>query len=200
MNRTRVLLADDHAIVTEGLTRLLQEKYDLVGSARNGAQLVEMARELEPDVVVSDVAMPGLSGLEALRRLRSEGVATPFVFLTMHTDAALAEEAMRAGASGFVLKHCAGEELVGAIDTVVRGGKYSTAQVAHDGDTARLTPRQRQVLKLLADGAAMKEIASALGVSLRTVETHKYEMMRVLRVQSNAELIRWAVRHGITEG
>ncbi len=201
MTRTKVLLADDHALVAEGISRLLEEKYELVGAARDGDELVELARKLQPDLVVTDVAMPGLSGLEALRRLRGEGNAARFVFLTMHADPQLADEAFRAGASGFVLKHCAGEELVGAIDEVVRGGTYSTPRLARDEDaTPRLTPRQRQVLRLVADGKPMKEIAASLGVSLRTVETHKYEMMRVLRVQSNAELVRWAVRHGLTEG
>lgn len=202
MARTRVLLADDHAIVAEGLARLLGERYDLVGAARDGLELVELARRLRPDVVVSDIAMPGLSGLEALRRLRKEGVPARFVFLTMHADPQLADEALRAGASGFVLKHCAGEELLGAIDDVVRGAIYATPRVSREDEGAppRLTPRQRQVLRLVADGKPMKEIAAILGVSLRTVETHKYEMMRVLRVQSNAELVRWAVRHGVTEG
>ena len=202
MARTRVLLADDHAIVAEGLARLLGERYDLVGAARDGLELVELARRLRPDVIVSDIAMPGLSGLEALRRLRKEGVPARFVFLTMHADPQLADEALRAGASGFVLKHCAGEELLGAIDDVVRGAIYATPRVSREDESAppRLTPRQRQVLRLVADGKPMKEIAAILGVSLRTVETHKYEMMRVLRVQSNAELVRWAVRHGVTEG
>jgi DNA-binding NarL/FixJ family response regulator len=200
MTRTRVLLADDHALVAEGISRLLAERYELVGAARDGDELVDLARRLQPDLVVTDVAMPGLSGLEALRRLRAEGSDARFVFLTMHADPQLADEAFRAGASGFVLKHCAGEELVGAIDEVVRGGTYKTPRLARDDDAApRLTPRQRQVLRLVADGKPMKEIAASLGVSLRTVETHKYEMMRVLRVQSNAELVRWAVRHGITE-
>ncbi len=201
MARTRVLLADDHAIVAEGLARLLEERYELVGAARDGLQLVELARRLRPDVIVSDIAMPGLSGLEALRRLRAQGDETRFVFLTMHADPQLADEALRAGASGFVLKHCAGEDLVGAIEDVVRGGTYVTPRVGREdeGVPPRLTPRQRQVLRLVADGKPMKEIAAILGVSLRTVETHKYEMMRVLRVQSSAELVRWAVRHGLTE-
>ena len=161
--RTTVLLADDHAIVLEGLASLLRGEFTLVGTVADGARLLETARQLRPDVIVTDVAMPGMGGLEALRRLKAEAIAAKVIFLTMHADAQLAAEALRAGASGFVVKHAAGKELIAAIQTVLRGGTYVTPLIASDVLTALaeggtpgegpLTPRQREVVRLIADGA-----------------------------------------------
>jgi len=206
MRRATVLLADDHAIVTEGIASLLREEFSLVGTVADGPRLLEAARELQPDVIVTDIAMPGMSGLEALRRIREDGLAAKVIFLTMHADAELAAEAFRAGASGFVVKHSAGKELITAIREVLDGRAYLTPRLAGDALTAatgraksgrRLTPRQREVLRLIADGRTMKEIAAALGLSARTVETHKYEMMQVLGVRTTAELIRHAIEQGL---
>jgi DNA-binding NarL/FixJ family response regulator len=208
MRRATVLLADDHAIVLEGLASLLRSEFSLVGTVADGAGLLEAARQLRPDVIVTDVAMPGMSGLEALRRLKAEPTAVKVVLLTMHADAQLAAEALRAGASGFVVKHAAGKELIAAIHTVLRGGKYLPPHLASDVLTSladrgisgvrTLTPRQRQVASLIAEGRTMKEVAAALGLSPRTVETHKYQIMEALGLQTTAELIRYALEHGLT--
>ena len=207
MRRPKVLLADDHTIVAEGLKSLLKDHYDLVGTVSDGGQLVEAARTLRPDVIVTDLSMPVLSGLDALRRLKAELLDAKVIFLTMHADARVATEAFRAGARGFLLKQGAGEELITAIEDVLNGRTYLTPRLTKDvftnltassRDKLALTPRQRDVLRLLADGKRMKEIASILGLSTRTVETHKYEMMHTLGLGSTAELVRYALKHGVT--
>src|SRR5262245_34170008 len=203
-----ILLADDHVVVAEGLATLLSRTFSLVGTVADGQQLLKAARQLKPDVIVSDLAMPGMSGLEALRRLRADGLTARVIFLTMHADADLAAEALRAGASGFIVKHAAGHELVAAIHTVLRGKTYLTPSLAQDVVTAMaegggasrgtLTPRQREVVRLIADGRTMKEVADILRLSPRTVETHKYQIMRVLGLTTTADLIRYAIEHNLT--
>jgi DNA-binding NarL/FixJ family response regulator len=206
--RTRVLLADDHAIVAEGLATLLKDHFELVGVVGNGSELIDAARKLRPDVIVADISMPVVSGLEALRRLKAVRSEAKVIFLTMHADAQLATEAFRAGASGYVLKQSAGEELIAAIQEVLQGRTYLTPLMTKDviakfteitPPTVKLTPRQREVLRLIAEGRRMKEIAAILELSTRTVETHKYEMMRGLGVESTAELVRYAVQIGLVE-
>jgi DNA-binding NarL/FixJ family response regulator len=209
MHRATVLIADDHTIVMEGLVSLLKDRFEVVGAVSDGAQLIEAAARLRPDVIVTDVSMPGLSGIEALRKLKAGRTTAKVVVLTMHADAQLATEAIRAGASGFLVKQSAGEELVNAITEVLQGRIYLTPVVTKDviatiSDPSRsaevpLTPRQREVLKHIAEGRRMKEIASILKLSTRTVETHKYEMMQALGVQSTAELVRYAIHHGLAE-
>lgn len=205
MSRPTIMIADDHAIVVEGLVSLLKENYDVVGTAPDAAQLIEAARRLRPDVVVTDVSMPGVSGIEAVRQLTGEGIAAKVIVLTMHADAELATLAMQAGASGFVVKHAAGEELLTAIQDVLQGRLYLTPAVTREvlarmadpskQAATRLTGRQREVLRLIAEGRRMKEIAGILSLSTRTVETHKYDMMHALGLQSTAELVRYAVQH-----
>jgi DNA-binding NarL/FixJ family response regulator len=205
--RPKVLLADDHAIVTEGLATLLKDYFDLVGIVGNGSEMIDAARQLRPDVIVADIAMPVLSGLQALRQLKAAKNGAKVIFLTMHADPELATEAFRAGASGYVLKHSAGEELITAIREVLQGRIYLTPLITKDVITAltapkpavNLTPRQREVLRLIAEGRRMKEIAAILDLSTRTVETHKYEMMRSLGVESTAELVRYAIQIGLVE-
>lgn len=208
MRRATVLIADDHAIVVDGLASLLKEHFDVVGAVGDGQRLLEEAARLRPDIVVTDVSMPGLSGMDALRRLKAERADVKVVLLTMHASGELASQAMRAGASGFVVKQAAGEELVTAIHEALRGHVYLTPAVTRDAiaalegpdrPEARLTPRQREVLKLVVEGRRMKEIAGILGLSARTVETHKYEMMETLGVQSTAELVRYAIEHRLVE-
>lgn len=210
MSRARVLLADDHTIVAEGLESLLGDEFDLVGSVRDGAALVEAARRLRPEVIVTDVSMPVLNGLDAIRELRRQGIVAKVVVLTMHADAQLASEAFRAGAAAYVLKHSAGDELIAAVREVLRGRTYVTARIAKDVQAAlaesdrrpaarsmRLTSRQRQVLQLVAEGRTMKEIAAALNVSARTAESHKYQMMQALGARTTADLVRYAVQIGL---
>ena len=206
MRRPTVLIADDHTILAEGLVSLLQDTFDVVGTVADGSLLIETAERLRPDVIIADINMPTISGLEALTRLKKRGVDSKFIILTMQGEASIATRAMRAGASGFLLKHSAGEELLGAIQEVLHGRFYLTPAVTREvldtlksetGEpTIELTPRQREVLRLIVEGRRMKEIGAILHLSTRTVETHKYEMMRVLGVQSTAELVRYALQHG----
>ena len=210
--RPRVLLADDHLLVAEALTSLLTPEFDLVGVVEDGRALLEAAGKLHPDVIVADVSMPHLNGIDALAQLRQGGDRTPVVFLTMHRDVTFARRALDAGASGFVLKHSASVELVAAIRAALQGKTYLTPQLAGEvleamkegseqaGDpVASLTPRQREVLQLLAEGRSAKEIAANLGISARTVEFHKNQMMENLDLHTNAELIHFAIKHGLVE-
>jgi len=207
VSRATVLLADDHAILLEGLVTLLEREFSLAGTVTDGARLIEAARKLRPDVIVTDLAMPGMSGLEALHRLRADKIPAKVIFLTMHADAQLAAEALRAGASGFVVKHAAGKELVAAIHEVLRGGTYVTPQLSSEvlhrlaehgpAGAGPLTTRQREVVSLLAAGRTMKEVAAALGLSPRTVETHKYQIMETLGLKTTADLIRYALEQGL---
>jgi len=209
MPRTTLLIADDHAVVAQALAQMLARAYDVVAIVNDGMEVVEAARRLRPDVIVSDLSMPGLSGLDALRRLKAEGVRTRVIFLTMYDDPALAAEAMRAGASGYLLKQAAGEELLAAIRDVLAGRVYVSPQLAGDviasiaspkpASDDKLTLRQREVLRLVAQGKSMKEVAAVLHLSPRTVETHKYEMMHSLGVHTTAELIRFAYQHGMAD-
>jgi DNA-binding NarL/FixJ family response regulator len=205
-----VLLADDHTIVAQGLGSLLKDDFELVGTVGDGVALVEAVPELRPDVVVADIGMPLLNGLEALRRLRAEGVDTQFIFLTMYADPDIAAEAIHAGASGYLLKHSAGDELITAIREVLQGRIYLTPLITREilaglaapaaepeSPAARLTPRQIDVLRLIAQGQTMKEVAATLKLSPRTVETHKYQMMAALDLHSTAELVQYAIRHGL---
>jgi len=211
-HRPRVLLADDHLMVAEALKSLLTPEFDLVGVVEDGRALIEAAGTLRPDVIVADVTMPHLNGIDALIHLRQGGDRTPVVFLTMHRDVSFARRALDAGASGFVLKHSASAELVTAIRAALEGGTYLTPQLAGevleamkegpeqaDDPIASLTPRQREVLQLLAEGRSAKEIASDLEISARTVEFHKYQMMETLDLHTNAELIHFAIKHGLVE-
>jgi DNA-binding NarL/FixJ family response regulator len=205
MGRARLLLADDHAIVAEGLSKLLSTEFEVVGTVSDGSQLIEAATRLRPDVIVTDLSMPEVSGLDALRRLRAEGIDVKVVFLTMHEDARLAGAALRAGASGYVLKHAPGEELIRAIREALHGRVYLTPLLAEKVAAAltepaaiggKLTQRQQEVLRLVAEGRTMKQVAAAMHISYRTVETHKYEMMQALGVKTSAQLIRYALDHG----
>jgi DNA-binding NarL/FixJ family response regulator len=206
MRRTTVLIADDHAIVAQGIASLLKDHgFEVVGTVGDGHLLIDAATRLRPDVIVTDVSMPGLSGLDVLDRLKGAHADTRVIVLTMHNDADLATRALRAGASGFLLKHSAGEELVGAIQDVLQGRVYLTpavtravmermqAPAAPSGP--ELTARQVEVLRLIVEGRRMKEIAASLNLSTRTVEAHKYEMMQALDVHSTAELVRYAIEH-----
>jgi DNA-binding NarL/FixJ family response regulator len=210
MRQNTVVVADDHTIVREGLVGLLREhQFDVVGSVGDGHTLLEAARRYQPDVIVTDVSMPGLSGLEAIPHLKSASPDSRVVVLTMHEDAELAARALRAGASGFLLKYSAGEELVNAVQQALQGRVYLTPVLTRevmtrmaDGPAAegsQLTPRQLEVLRLVVEGKRMKEIGAILQLSTRTVETHKYELMSVLDVHSTAELVKYAIQHRLID-
>ena len=206
VRRPTVLIADDHTIVAEGLVKLLSERFDVVATVADGAALIEAAERLRPDIIITDLNMPSVGGLEAMARLKKRGATSKFVVLTMQREASVAAKAMRAGASAFLLKASAGDELIDAIDEVLNGRTYLSPAVTKDvlaafdqvvSEEVELTPRQRDVLRLIVEGRRMKEIASILDLSARTIETHKYEMMRVLGVQSTAELVALAVKRGL---
>ncbi len=205
--RARVLLADDHRIITAGLEALLADDYDLVGRAQDGRALLELARQVRADFIVADISMPGLNGIDALAAMRREGLDTPVIFLTMHTEPAYARRALEAGAAGYVLKHAAPQELLQALRTAAQGGIFVSAEIAAEvygsghrperDPASGLTPRQREILRLLVAGHSAKQIARLLDISHRTVEYHKYQAMQALGVGTNAELIQIALRLGI---
>lgn len=212
MRRARVLLADDHRIVAEGLKGLLESEYELVGIVEDGRALVEAADRLQPDVIVADVPMPLLNGIDAVRQIRKKHKDIAVVFLTMQTDVMYAAGAFEAGALGYVLKHSAPSELVTAISSALKGRTYITPMLAGDlldfhknkpqdasDRNVKLTGRQKEVLQLLAEGRGVKEIATLLGISTRTVEFHKYSMMESLGLKTSAELVRYAVKTGIVD-
>jgi DNA-binding NarL/FixJ family response regulator len=211
VSRAKVLVADDHRIVADGLRSLLAAEFDLAGVVEDGQALVEAAQRLRPDVIVADISMPVLNGIEALEALKRDGVNVPVVFLTMHMDVSYARRALEAGAAGYILKHSAATELVQGLRAALDGGTFVSPALAgklfeamkHPTETpdavGRLTPRQREILRLLAEGLSAKEIAAKLDLSPRTVEFHKYQVMAALAVKSSAELIRVAIRHGIAD-
>ena len=207
MAMTTVLLADDHAIVTEGLEGLLKPHFKLLGTVHDGRALVSATNQLRPDVVVTDISMPLLNGLEAVRQIKKQLPRTKIIVLTMHGEPEMAVEAFRAGAAAYLLKISSGEELVRAIEEVSQGRAYLSPLITRDllsimiearggstGKGSRITPRQREVLQLIAEGRTMKEVASILNISPRTAETHKYDMMEILGVKTTAALIQYALR------
>jgi DNA-binding NarL/FixJ family response regulator len=207
MTTTRVLLADDHELVRAAFEKLLAGECEVVGHAADGRSLVTAAEELKPDVIVLDIGMPALNGLEAGRLIKQADPDIKLVFLTMHEDADVAAEAFRAGASAYLLKRSAPAELLTAIRQAVRGRSYITplvtqgvvASLQKNGDvpSKELTSRQREILQLLAEGRSMKQIAVELNITARTVAFHKYRMMEQLQIKSTAELIQYAVKHHI---
>ncbi len=207
--KPRVLLADDHALLLDAFEKLLAGSCEIVGVASNGEAAVASAEALTPDIVVLDIGMPGLNGLEAGREIRRRCPSAKLVFLTMNEDPDMAAEAFRAGASAFVLKRSAVSELLKAIGEVGQGRSYVTPLVTEglvsslmnpapvEQTIDRLTTRQREVLRLIAEGHSMKHIAVILNVTPRTVAFHKYQMMGQLKIRSTPELIRYAVKHHI---
>jgi DNA-binding NarL/FixJ family response regulator len=208
MGRPRVLLADDHALLLGAFEKLLAGECDIVGQVSDGRALVAAAEQTKPDVVVLDISMPLLNGLEAGRQIKQRLRNIKLVFLTMNEDADLAAEAFRSGASAYLLKRSAASELATAIHEVMQGRSYVTPliteglvgsllHVAEHTPGRELTARQREVLQLLAEGRSMKEVAGLLKLTPRTVAFHKYQMMNQLKVKSTAELIQYAVKHHI---
>ena len=207
MSRPRVVIADDHRLVAEGLRSLLEPELELVEIVENGRELLDAHDRAHPDVVIADVTMPQLNGIQAVRKLREAGSRARFVFLTMHPDVDYATEALDAGASGYVLKHSAPDELLTAVREALAGRTYVTPRIAGEvfealrkgeGKTSvRLTTRQAEVLQLVAEGRSAKEIAATLDLSPRTVESHKYAIMEQIGVKTTAELVQYAVKRGL---
>jgi DNA-binding NarL/FixJ family response regulator len=205
--RPRFLIADDHAMFAETLRVYLEKTYTVVGLVMDGRAMVEQALELRPDVIVVDVGMPLMNGLDAARRIKVQVPSTKFVFLTMRDDPNLAAAALELGPIGFVLKHSAGEELLKAIEHVLQSESYLTPRLrsedwVHTKARARqfskcLTQRQREIVQLFAEGLPMKQIAGALNLSEKTVEFHKHHIMGAFNLRSNADLVLFAVKQGL---
>ena len=210
MVRSRILLADDHLLVMEGLRKLLEAEHDLVGTVEDGVALVDMAKELEPDIILLDISMPMLNGIEAARKIKKLLPECKLIFVTMHGDSTYVIEAFRAGASGYLLKRSAASELSQAIRAVRNGQQYLSPLVTKDvlnplletsqdipARLGTLTARQREVLQLVAEGRSAKEIANILKISVKTVEFHKSQIMEHVGLRTTAELTKYAISHGI---
>lgn len=211
MSKPRILLADDHMLILDGLRNLLERHYDLVGTVQDGQSVLNAARRLQPDLVLMDVAMPVLNGLQAGHRLREQLPTIKLLYVSMYGDAPYVEEALRIGASGYVLKRSGWEELSSAIEAVLAGKQYVSRELSaalpqsslqpstpEDSSTRSLTERQRQILRLVAAGYTAKEIGRMLHITSKTVEFHKGRMMRQLQLQSTVELARYALMHGLS--
>ncbi len=210
MKKVRVILADDHRMVTEGLRNLLEPEFEIAGIFEDGRALVKAVQKTHSEVIVVDISMPLLNGIEAVRQIKQIKPDIKVIFLTMHPDMAYATRAFEAGASGYVLKHSAPSELVSAIHEAIKGRIYITPVVAGDlmqaykdgldpkqDDAEILTPRQKEVLQLLAEGHSAAEIGEILCISSRTVEFHKYKMMEQLNLKTSAALLGYAIKSGI---
>ena len=215
MRPTRILLADDHEFVRKGLRTVIQDREDweICGEAENGRRAVEMAEELKPDIVVLDISMPELNGLDAARQILSALPDTEILILSMHDSEQLIRQVLETGARGYLLKSDASRQLVSAIEALRRHKPFLTSEVNEvvlrgylDGmeplkgeDSAELTGREREIVQLLAEGSTSKEVATKLGISTKTVETHRSNIMRKLDLHSIAELVRYAIRNQIIE-
>jgi DNA-binding NarL/FixJ family response regulator len=209
LKRPRVLLADDHQMLVDALKRILEPRCEIVGTVSDGRELLKAAAKLQPDIVVMDIAMPQLNGLDAARHLKPTLPKVKLIFMTMNEDPDLVGEAFRAGASAFLLKQAAAFELTDAIEQVLKGRSYVTPSAAEGQANISLreprsrqhvaepTPRQREVIQLLAEGRPMKEVASILQITKRTVAAHKYAVMDLLQLQTNADLVQYAIKHRI---
>jgi len=206
MTRPRILMADDHLILLEAFKALLEPAFEIVGTVTDGRTLLEEFARLNPDVVLLDIAMPLLNGLDAGRQIKAQRRSVKLIYLTMNPDPDLASEALRLGASGYVLKSSAVQELKQAIEEALRGRSYITPLITRDvvgsllqqrDSRHELTGRQREVLQLLAEGKSMKEVGAILDLTPRTVAFHKYKMMEQLRLKTSAELVKFAVQQGM---
>jgi DNA-binding NarL/FixJ family response regulator len=209
VKRTRVLLADDHQMLVDALKGILEPRFEVVGTVGDGRALLEAAAKLQPEIVVLDIAMPRLNGLDAARHLKRTMPNIKLIFMTMNEDPDMVGEAFRAGALGFLLKQAAALELTEAIDKIMKGGSFVTPSAARGqanislrepkarDQVAEPTARQREVIQLLAEGRSMKEAAYVLQITKRTVAAHKYAVMELLQLKTNAELVQYAIRHRI---
>ncbi len=206
-HRPKILIADDHVLIAEACKNLLEPEYEVVGVVSDGRALLQATAELKPDVVILDIAMPQLNGLDAGEQLKQKHRSVKLVYLTMNMGADVAAEAFRRGASGYVLKHCSADELIVAVRRVLRGESYLSPLITKDtvdfllrsgavySEQKHISGRQSEVLQLLAEGKSMKEIAYILQLKPGTVAFHKYRIMEVLGIKTNAELIEYAISH-----
>jgi len=207
MKRPTILIADDHTLVAEACKNLLEREFDVVGIVPDGRSLLQAASEMRPDVVITDIAMPELNGLDAGEQLKQKNREIKLIFLTMNVRPDLAAEAFRRGASAYVVKHCAAEDLIVAVRRVLKGKSYLSPQISKDtvdrlrwtsakfSKEKRLTDRQREVLQLLSEGKTMKEIAYVLHLNYGTVGFHKHQIKEALNIRTSAELIQYAIQH-----
>lgn len=209
MKRTSILIADDHSLMCAGLQKILEPEFEVIASVSDGRSLVKTALEVKPDVVLADVAMPLLNGLDAGRELKRLMPRVKLIYLTMNKAPEIATQALRIGASGFLLKNSQGEELLHAIRAALRGTTYVTPQIREDLEEMfirdprsldrpnHLSARQREVLQMLAEGRPMQEVATALQITRRTVRFHKQQIMEELGLRTNSELVQYAVKNGM---
>ena len=209
MKRPRVLLADDHTVIVDGLRSILEPEFEIVGAVADGRALLAAAETLRPDVIISDISMPLLNGLEAARQIKKSDPHAKIIFLTVHPDVTFAQEALQAGASGYLLKNSPATELTRAIQEVLKGRVYLSPLITKDvlqsyiGATQEpeklpaLTPREREVLQLVAEGRTHKEVATILNISVKTAQSHRYSIMEKLGLRTTAELTQYAIKHGL---
>ena len=211
MNRHRIFLADDHTLLLEAFTNLLEPTFDVVGTATDGRKMLAEVKKLKPEVVVMDISMPNLNGFDAGEKMKHLLPEIKLIYLTVNDDPDMVTRAFRIGANGYLLKNSAAAELFQAIQVVLDNGKYVTPEITrnmidafikdptggHEGE--KLSVRQREVLQLLAEGKTMKQVASVLNITPRTVAFHKYQIMETLGIKTNSELIKYALKHDITE-
>jgi DNA-binding NarL/FixJ family response regulator len=205
--RVRVLLADDHVLIAEACKTLLEPEFEVIGTVADGRALLRASAELKPDVIICDIAMPLLNGLDAGDQVKQAAPDVRLIFLTMNTDPEVAAEAFRRNASGYLLKTAAASELVVAVRAALKGDRYLSPQISrgnlrgfllkHRSEPPQLTERQREVLQLLAEGRSMKEVASVLNLATRTIAFHKYRIMEILGLKTNADLVQYAIRNSI---
>lgn len=211
MNRHRIFLADDHTLLLEAFTNLLEPTFDVVGTATDGRKMLAEVKKLKPEVVVMDIAMPNLNGFDAGEKMKHLLPDIKLIYLTVNDDPEMVTKAFRIGANGYLLKNSAAAELFQAIQVVLDNGKYVTPEITRNmidafikdptggKEGVKLSVRQREVLQLLAEGKTMKQVASVLNITPRTVAFHKYQIMETLGIKTNSELIKYAIRHDIIE-
>ena len=196
---SNIILADDHLIVAQGIASILQPEHQILAIAKNGLELVELVKQHQPDLVITDISMPDMTGIAAIAALKRINKHLKIICLTMHDEQEYAEGAIAAGAKGYVLKHEASESLIEAVNQVLNGGTYISTSITVDPDKPKLSSRQISVLQLLAQGKSARQVADELFISPRTVEFHKYSIMKLVNAKTSAELIQYALNHGLMD-
>ncbi|NQZ93947.1 MAG: response regulator transcription factor [Moritella sp.] len=196
---SNIILADDHLIVAQGIASILQPEHQILAIAKNGLELVELVKQHQPDLVITDISMPDMTGIAAIAALKRINKHLKIICLTMHDEQEYAEGAIAAGAKGYVLKHEASESLIEAVNQVLNGGSYISTSITVDTDKPKLSSRQISVLRLLTQGKSARQVADELFISPRTVEFHKYSIMKLVNAKTSAELIQYALNHGLMD-